>query len=407
MADRPSSGIGRRPLRWARLTLLALALPACGSRALVTPDGGPDDHVIGWGDPPNRKIDLLFMIDNSSETEFAQQNLVDGLPAFMDVLKGLPDGLPDLHIAVVTSDLGAGDGSITGCSGNGQNGVFQFAARSALGRSCTDTTLQAGATYIQDSGGFDPQTNFTAPDITTVLQCITPVGGIGCGFEHQLAAVARALGADGQPAPQENQGFLRPEALLAIVLLTNEDDCSAPVNSVLFDTKLNTTLASQVGPPGNYRCNEFGHLCGNPLQKPPRLSPDPADLTTEVALEGCVSAEDQGMLTPVFTFVQQIEGLKADPATQIQVLSIQGPATPYVVHWRSPPMMDTGPWPALEHSCATGVAFADPGVRLQKFVRELGDGTGLASSICDADFSAPLGAFATKLGALVTAPSGG
>ena len=78
----------------------------------------------------------------------------------------------------------------------------------------------------------------------------------------------RALGADGFGGPPaENAGFLRPDAYLAIILITNEDDCSAspgqgPNNRIpLFDTRSNTNIASQLGPPANFRCNEFGHLC--------------------------------------------------------------------------------------------------------------------------------------------------
>ena len=183
----------------------------------------------------------------------------------------------------------------TGCSGNGQNGVFQVAAHTAIGLpACTDTTLSNGATFISDTGGAAPVTNFGAWDITAVLQCILPVGASGCGFEHQLASVVRALGADGAPAPPENAGFLRSDASLAIVLLTNEDDCSAPVTSELFaDDAQHATLTSPLGPPDNYRCNEYGHLCGSPAVPPPRLSPNPGDLTTTVALDGLPVQREQ------------------------------------------------------------------------------------------------------------------
>ena len=40
----------------------------------------------------------------------------------------------------------------------------------------------------------------------------------------------------GQSPPLENAGFLRRNATLAIVLITNEDDCSAPPDSALFDS---------------------------------------------------------------------------------------------------------------------------------------------------------------------------
>jgi hypothetical protein len=351
----------------------------------------------------NRQLDLLIMVDDSSSMEPAQSNLANNLPSFMNVLKGLPGGLPDLHIGVVTSDMGAGSGNITGCSMNGDNGVFRYAPTG----SCTSTTLNSGATFISDSGGASAQTNFTGSDITAVFQCIVQLGASGCGFEHQLASVARALGADGSPPPAENVGFLRPNAYLAIMLVTNEDDCSAPVTSPLFDGSSNT-LASAVGPIGSFRCNEFGHRCslnGAALAPPLRLSPNPTDLTTTVTYDNCESSESEGMLTPVATFVDQIKSLKADPANQIVVASIQGPATPYVENWRMMSVPDTGPWPAIMHSCdlGTGVGFADPGVRLQQFAQAFG-GNGLTYSICSANFGPAFQGIATKLTQVMASP---
>ena len=269
-----------RALRWAPLALFVSAGAACSARPLPWLGGTPDAQVgpldardgnsdagdVGWQFP---KVDILFMVDNSSSMDLAQANLVRNLTTFMNVLKGLPGGFPDAHIAVVTSDMGAGDGSFTNCNGNGDNGVFRFAP----GLGCAETTLQPGATFIATTGGhYVPNAvvnNFTDPDVTTVLQCIVGVGTTGCGFEHQLASVARALGADGAPPPQENRGFLRDDALLFILLFTNEDDCSAPVNSPLFATTRQLSLGSSVGPPGNFRCNEFGHLCGSPRPNRP------------------------------------------------------------------------------------------------------------------------------------------
>jgi hypothetical protein len=388
-----------RVTRWVGLAAALPVLWACNSRTLEPPTINPTStNKNTFQETLNRKIDILFMIDNSSSMETSQANLAANLPSFMNVLKGLPDGLPDLHIGVVSSDMGAGDGSITGCAGNGDNGVFHFAPTG----SCTQTNLQSGATYISAPIGGTP--NFTG-DITTVFQCIAQLGASGCGFEHQLASVARALGVDGAGAPQENSGFIRPEAYLAIVLITNEDDCSAPISSVLFDTNTNTNLASQVGPPGNFRCNEFGHLCslnGAAPAAPVRLSPNPGDLTTMLTYDNCVSSEGMGLLTPVGTFLQQIKSLKTDPANQILVASIQGPVTPYVEHWKAAPIADTGPWPEIEHSCDMGtqIGFADPGVRLQQFVQGFG-GNGLVYPICSSNFGPSLQTIAQKLSALI------
>ena len=132
--------------------------------------------------------------------------------------------------------------------------------------------------------------------------CIAAVGENGCGFEHQLGAVARALGADGARAPVENDGFLRPDAALAIVLVSDEDDCSAPVTSPLYDAVQNLTLASAMGPPSSFRCSEFGHLCslnGGAPARPSRFAPGQDIMATVTysapgAADSCVPAETEG-----------------------------------------------------------------------------------------------------------------
>jgi hypothetical protein len=351
----------------------------------------------------NRNLDILFMVDNSSSMRLTQTNLATNFPMFMDVLKNLPGGLPNIHVGVISSDMGAGDGSVASCSSTGgDNGVFQYTARGT----CTATTLQAGATYISNIGGV---ANYTAADISTVFSCIAQLGETGCGFEHQFASILRALGADGQNAPAENQGFLRSDALLAIVMITNEDDCSARPDVMLYDTGSNITIASQLGPPANFRCNEFGHVCDG--VKPLRQAPN-QDVAAMVSLQNCTSSECDGALTPVGEFVARIKALKASPSSEILMAAIAGPTTPYTVTWKSPSTMDTScgaascPWPVIAHSCtAADGRFADPSVRIAQAVNAFGT-NGFLSSICDANFGPALQAVANRIGGLLAAGGG-
>jgi hypothetical protein len=379
------------------LTCAALAAAGCGTRALTangsTGSGGGGGTGINLSDAgaggtftPTRDVDILFMIDNSSGMRLAQDNLMRNFPTFMTTLQSLPNGLPNLHIAVVTSDMGAGDGSISGCTGEGGAGRFQYTARGT----CTATRLDPDATFIVTEG---TSSNFTG-NLEDVFSCIAPVGSSGCGFEQPLAAVVRALGADGSPAPVENQGFLRPHALLFIVLVTDEDDCSPLAGLPLFDTVSNTNLASQLGPVTNFRCNEFGHLCAG--VQPPRLAPtgDTGDL---VPLAGCVSAEGEGLLTPVATFREQLRALKPFPDQQVLVAAIAGPSAPYTVGWKAPSVSDSGPWPVIGHSCtASDGSFADPAVRLNELAASFG-ANGQTLSLCAESFAPLLSTLATRL----------
>src|SRR5262249_23863876 len=51
-------------------------------------------------------VDILFVIEDLDTVE--QQNLVSNLPVLINQLESLPAGLPDVHIAVTTSSMGAG-----------------------------------------------------------------------------------------------------------------------------------------------------------------------------------------------------------------------------------------------------------------------------------------------------------
>ena len=55
----------------------------------------------------NRDADILFMIDDSRSMELNQASLIANFPILMNTLRAFPGGLPNLHVAVVTSDLGA------------------------------------------------------------------------------------------------------------------------------------------------------------------------------------------------------------------------------------------------------------------------------------------------------------
>ena len=400
-----------RSLVFAGALLPCLALGACKTAELHPPDndaGVRPNRWIGSFDPLHRNVDILFLIDDSSGMALAQNNLIRNFPTFMTALQADPAGLPNLHIGVVSADMGAGDGSIPGCdSTRGKNGVLQYTARGT----CSATNLQLGTTFISNVDGV---TNYTG-NIEDVFGCIAALGDSGCGFEHQFAAIERALGVDGLgPPPVENNTFLRDTAALAIVMLTNEDDCSASTGDgpngriPLFDTDANMTIASQLGPPINFRCNEFGHLCsraGGQPAHPNRTAPN-ADVNASVAYDECVSNDSEGYLLGTLDVATRIKSLKPDPL-RVAVASIQGPPTPYGVHWRDSNAPDTScttlscPWPEVTHSCtAADGSTGDPGVRTAQLAQAFGN-NGVELSVCDDSFGPGLERVATMINGLL------
>jgi hypothetical protein len=400
-------------------------------------------------------LDVLFMIDNSSSMTVMQQKLASRIPGFIAALQSLPSGLPNIHMAVVSSDMGApGDStSSIGCSRVGDDGQFRFGAtggasgqhpgfdgggtggapggNDAGAPGCAGASLNSGATYISNVDGV---ANYTG-DLSTLLSCMTALGDSGCGFENQLASISRSLGADGSPAPSSNAGFLRPDAQLAIIVLSNEDDCSAPADTVLYSLNGGQqNISNALGPLANYRCNRFGHLCVDPaapgsacLTQPPAQPPPDVQTTASgptLDLVDCESNDNNGLLSSVTNFVSGIRALKADPDNQIVVGAIVAPPTPYTVAWLSAQGgQDTRLgelWPLVEHSCGpaggddvnpratqptTDGTFGDPAVRIAQWVQGFGD-NGVMASICEGSYANAFSAIASKIGARLSGGSG-
>jgi hypothetical protein len=393
--------------------------------------GGTGGTPVGgsFGGKVNNEVDILMMIDDSSEMEEMQEKLSEQLPSFIQALQNLALP-PSLHLAIVSSDMGAPGDSTTSiaCTTRGDQGVFHAAPRGT----CLNTTLSPGATFISDA---DMVPNYTDP-LGNVLQCIAPLGGNGCGFEHQLASIDRALGADGLgPAPSQNFGFLRPEAYLVILMLTNEDDCSAPANTTIYSLNGSMqNISNPDGPISNYRCNggpRGGHLCQDPHAAsptaylvPPLDPPSDAQGTATALMLDLANCEDNetgsSALTPVSQFVSDIKALKSDPDNQILVAAIAAPAAPYTVAWwPEAGGQNTQPgelWPNVMHSCgavAYGVnpaatqhptdgSFGDPGVRITQFTNAFPNS--VLGSVCDPSFAGTLGALASRIGHLIEPP---
>jgi hypothetical protein len=235
-----------RILRWAMLLSgLCIALWACTSHPLVqpTPDPGQEtDAKITI--VPMRHLDLVFMVDNSLSMKPKQDKLREQFRNLIDGLRDPVDGsLPDLRIAIIDSDLGAGDS--TRCSktgGYGDQGRFQM-------RDAADCGVQGDARWLEFTKG--KPVNFTG-EVSDVFGCLASAVGVsGCGYEHQLASIEWAFFLSDNKAQRD---FIRPEAYLGIVLLTDEDDCSAPMESRMFQPGVATESPS-------LRCATRAHAC--------------------------------------------------------------------------------------------------------------------------------------------------
>ncbi len=341
--------------------LVACALVGCPDREVSVVDPVQDKEE--FKDIPvqlNRDIDILFMIDNSGSMEEEQVSLAANFPQFINVLETIEGGLPNVHLGVISSDTGAGPFNISNCSGNGDNGQLQTQAR------ITGCTPPTGA-YISDisDGAGGRTTNYGGGDLAATFSCIAQLGINGCGFEQQLESMRRALNGSNQ----FNNGFLRETAFLAVIFITDEDDCSTQ-DSQMFDTSQNST-SDPLGPLSSFRCYEFGIDCETGNADP--RAPGPRT--------NCVPQEDSQYMYGVQEYVDFLKDVKGDDGLII-VAGIMGNREPVSVGVDP----DRPQNPALVPSCTSAAGKADASVRLSWLLDQFPSRNAF-TTICNEDLS--------------------
>lgn len=354
--------------------LLATTLAACPDREVARVD--PRQNREQEKEIPvqiNRDIDILFVIDNSGSMREEQESLAANFNRFINVLNNIEGGLPNVHIGVVSSDMGAGPFGIMGCTGNGDNGILQNAPVAGACNAPSDT-------FIKDIANEDGSrtTNYTG-DLASTFSCIAQLGTTGCGFEQHLESMRRAL--NGSNA--QNNGFLRPNAFLAVIFIADEDDCSVEDVNMFDSDPAKDSIDSDVGFLSSFRCFEFGVQCepDTPRSAGPR--------------QDCVPRDNSQFMYNVSEYANFLKSLKDDPG-QIIVAGIIGNPTPVTVG------LDNGE-PILEPSCVSGAGEGDPGVRLQAFLDSFPQRS-TATTICNNDLSDALVVIADLLAKVIGNP---
>lgn len=330
----------------------------------------------------NRDVDMLFVIDDSPSTLDKQTNLKNAFPAFIDELNRLPGGLPNIHIGVVTPDLGTkgandaapgpmvGSGGPGSCVNNGKSGNLQ-----------TNSVVQG--MYISDIEQSDGSRvkNYVGT-LASAFSAIASVGSSGCGFEQPIEAAKRALDNN-----VTNVGFLRASASLAIIVMTDEDDCSIS-HSTLF-----TSATDTLGPLQSFRCTRFGITCD--------VNGASSDDMNQANVKGqCHSNEASTYLMPMSPYATFFKGLK-EHAEDVLFAALIGNPTPVEVKDVVPPGGGT-PVPTLGHSCEytgqNGPEAADPGIRVAELASKFARHS--IGSVCTQDLSSPLIDLARQVRAL-------
>jgi len=279
----------------------AICVAACTTTDVVV---GNVQDVAAIPAVINSDLDVLFVVDNSPSMIEEQQSLARNFPRIIDSLATLDGGVPNLHVGVVTSDMGT-TGSLApdlpappigvgagSCAGRGGDGMLVQGA-AVSDRFITDVHSADGTRAVNYSGA-----------LGDAFGALALVGADGCGFEQHLRAMRRAL--DGNAT---NAGFLRPTANLAVVIIGDEDDCSV-ADPALFGPDTST-----LGPLQSYRCTRFGVTCSpdDPSQPGPRTD--------------CAPRTPPSYVDEVAPFADFLVDLKGDPR-KVMLAAIVGDPAP-------------------------------------------------------------------------------
>jgi hypothetical protein len=239
-------------------------------------------------------VDMLVVVDNSGSMQEEQEILAT---AFFPLVNALVNPLPgwpyapadNVRVAIVSSDMGLqwgnnpyenGDGwpgdTPQGCGSVGDNGEFQTYS-SGKTINIQNNTIPCGENAAQCPTGWnceniddnigecvDPVgdgTNQTCPGMAAIwaetpigsaddpvpneelafqVACLSALGTGGCGFEQQLQASAVALNKSSQA------DFVRDDALLAVIVVSDEEDCSIESNGLFAENEIQNLSDNKV-----------------------------------------------------------------------------------------------------------------------------------------------------------------
>lgn len=324
----------------------------------------PDNDTVELGcnaDGACNLLDVLFVIDNSGTMGEEQTNLAKNFPFLIQKIRELKDenGEPvnaDVNIMVTTTDFGhplcspfekadydpaKGAPINTACTArperfNSLDGKVTKYEACSLG--CpegnaavpTDPFIHFNQSESNVMGG-DPAGDLAAQ----ALSCIGPQGIDGCGMEAPLETMLQALDPN-KPWNGGGRPFLRKGAVLAIVMMTDEAECSVK-DYKYFDPKLKDDpmynqyweidpKSGTFNEPTSAVCHNAGVSC--------------TDANADGIYESCMS-EDKGVLQPLTRYTSYLKDiLVGKEKKEVVMLGILG--VPLVTaHNPDPPYQPT------------------------------------------------------------------
>jgi hypothetical protein len=413
---------------FARRCLPVLMFLGCSSSPATYQDAGDGCVVPGYTLvatlmlPPIRKDDLVFVIDNSPSMAPKREKFMKQLPELLDALKDQSGTLPNLRVAILDGDMGSSGAISTGACGAKNGTTLGDAGQLQIVGGLTCGMTDPNARWLQMLT-LSPA-NYSG-DIVQVFTCLAGgLGQAGCEYQQPLQALATAA----TPGSASLSEFVRPEAYLDLVIISDQDDCSAFPNTGMFAPGVPTETTG-------LRCATRGYSCGGANLDYPTTASYAHPLNDCLArTDVCPSATDTSRPTgctpfaDVHALAEQVKALKPGHSDEtIMVTAIAGwplsdakmlnaeykiapipnpghltdasaPATIYDL-WPvcydadHPP---TNPDPTTGFDAEAAGYGATPSLRLSAFVDEFGP-NGLKFSMCEADWTDAMGMFGETL----------
>jgi hypothetical protein len=229
------------------------------------------------------------------------------------------------------------------------------------------------------------------------FSCIAKLGKNGCGLEQQLESAYKALApssvafsrntrGQGSGGGAANSGFLRDDAVLAVVFVSDEEDCSIPDNSSeLFNRNSN-----------NFMPGDINTRCGKPENQQllfpiSRYVDGLRALKPEAYQDRIIFAAIVGIPLAV-----NLGGLKAHSGKEALDAILNRQDMQFLVRPSGISTAEEEPVPVCINPSGDGNAA--PARRLVEAASFFGE-NGLVSSVCESEYGSALSAVVTKVAA--------
>ncbi len=387
----------------------------------------------------NKDVDILFVIDNSGSMGEEQALLSANFASFIGVLEA-EDVSANYRIGITTTDAGnprcpsaqykpeGGKLVLSSCVDRIAENEFTVNGDDfsyACDTFCDKTNAQLvvrGTTTANDPTEkprkwierIETKSNITGvANNTEAFQCYGPQGVAGCGFESHLESMYLALAAASSKDSQTNYDFLRAAAILSIVFITDEADCSwNPATKEIFTTNKVFWFDPLVDTaPSSALCWNAGVKCEGAGPTYTSCSSANYDIT------GAETDDPKlAVLQPISKYIDFVKAIEAekqkiDPGQNVLVSLIAGVPIGYESFMNEIPYEDLPPDSDNQRNFGIGPgcilgdpdmpdAVAVPPVREREFAEAfLKDTTKERNlySICQEDYSAALKTIADKI----------